>query len=277
MNPLNAILTTLCDGVTYALGWLPAWLILIVWAVLGGVLAGVAFRYTSNQKALSALGDRIRADLLATRLFKDELGVTLRCQLDLLRAAGLRAWYALPALVVMLIPFVLLLTQLALRFEHRPLQPGEAAVVELRLAPGSWDRAADIQLTASPQFALETPPLRDARQHAVYWRIRPQEPGSLKLAWDLNGVRFEKDVVVSQNTERICLVSAQRGGRSFLDRMLHPGESAFPSDSAVQASIVHYPARSTPVFGFDLPWWATFLIASIVSAFILRPVLKVRF
>ena len=277
MNPLNAFLTTLCHGVMYALGWLPGWLILIVWAVLGGVLAGVAFRYTSNQKALTALGDRIRADLLGSRLFKDELGVTLRCQLDLLIAAGLRAWYALPALTVMLIPFVLLLTQLALHFEQRPLQPGESAVVELKLAPDQWEQASQVQLKAPPQLAVETPPLRDQRQHTVYWRIRPQVPGSFSLQWELGGSQFEKDVVVAQDTERLALVSAQRGGTSFLDRMLHPGEPAFPSDSAIQASAVHYPRRSTPIFGFDIPWWATFLIASILSAFILRPVLKVRF
>ena len=277
MNVLNAILTTLCDAVMYALAWLPAGLILIVWAVLGGLLAGIAFRYTSNQKALTALGARIRADLLASRLFKDELRVTLRCQVDLLRAAGLRAWYALPALVVMLIPFVLLLTQLALRFERRPLQPGETAVVELRLAPEQWQRAPEVHLTAPPQLAVETPPLRDERQHAIYWRIRPREAGNVKLQWELSGEHLEKDVVVAQDAERVCLVSTQRGGATFLDRLLHPGESAFPADSVVQASVVHYPRRRTLIFGFDIPWWVTFLLASILSAFILRPVLKVKF
>jgi len=277
MNTLNAILTTLCDGVMYALAWLPGWLILIVWAVLGGVLAGVAFRYTSNQQALTTLGDRIRADLLASRLFKDELGGTLRCQVDLLKAAGLRAWYALPALMVMLIPFVLLLTQLALRFERRPLQPGEATVVELRLSANQWEQAANVHLTAPPHLTVETPPLRDERNHSIFWRIRPQEPGSTKLEWGMGTERFEKDVVVAQDTRRVSLVSAQRGGTTFLDRLLHPGEPAFSSDSVVQASVVHYPARSTPIFGFDVPWWATFLIASILSAFLLRPVLKVKF
>lgn len=277
MDLLNAILTGLVDLLMVPLGLLPGPLVLVVWAALAGVVAGLAFRCTSNQRALRAVGDRVRANLLAMRLFKDELGVTLRCQGGLLMAAALRFWYALPALAAMLVPFVLLLVQLALRFEHRPLRPGEAAVVELRVDPAAWSRCQDARLEAPDGLRVETPALRDRQAHALYWRIRPQAEGRLHLRWRLDGRTIEKDVRVAGNPDRLPAVNVQRAGRGLWQRLVHAGEPALPADGPVCAVRVHYPQRSTPIFGWDVPWWLTFLVASIVIAFLLRPVLKVRF
>lgn len=278
MNVVNAVLTNLTELLWYPLRTLPGVLVLVIWAAIAGALAGLMFRYTSNQKALARVGDQIKANLLAMRLFKDDLRVTFRSQAGLLKAAGLRFWYALPAFVAMLVPFVLLLVQLALRFEYRPLRPGEMAVVELKLAPEAWETGQNAALETPPGVIIQTPALRDARENAIYWRISPQEGAtSGRLRWQVAGQTVEKELTVCDDPQRPCTVSMQRPGVSFWDRLLHPGEPAFPADSPVRAAIVHYPPRQTPVFGFDIPWWATFLVASILMAFVLKPVLKVRF
>ena len=277
MDLLNIILTKLVDLLWIPLGPLPGVLTLVVWSALAGILAGLLFRYTSNQKALGDVADKVRANLLAMRLFKDELAVTLRCQCELMKAAGMRFWYALPAFVVMLIPFVLLLVQLALRYEHRPLRVGEAALVRLDLSPEAWSKFRDAQLVAPAGVTVETPALRDKREHAIYWRIRPQSAGVSQLRWELGQGAIEKRLTVSDDSGRLCIVSDLRPGRNFWDRLLYPGERALPADSPAQGIAIDYPARTTPMFGVDVPWWLTFLIASILIAFLLRPVLKVRF
>jgi hypothetical protein len=277
MNVLNAFLTGLTELLWYPLRALPAVLVLVVWAALAGILAGLMFRYTSNQKALERVGDQIKANLLAMRLFKEDLLVTFRCQAGLLKAAGLRFWYALPAFVVMLVPFLLLLVQLALRFEYRPLRPGEAAIVELKLAPDAWAAAQNASLEVPPGVAIQTPALRDARENAIYWRISPQDAAGGALRWQVGGKTFEKSLAVCDDPDRLCQVSVERPGVSFVDRLLNPGEPAFPADSPVRAAVVHYPPRQTPILGYNVPWWATFLVASILIAFLLKPVLKVKF
>ncbi len=279
MDLLNAILTAVTELVFWPLRWLPDVLVLVIWAVLAGLIAGVAFRYTSNQRALAAVGDRIRADLLAMRLFKDELRVTLRSQLDLLRAAGLRFWYALPAFVAMLIPFMLLLVQLAMRYEVRPLRPGEAGLLEVRLTPHAWERAQQVppRLEVPDWVAIETPPLRDGARRSVWWRLRPRAAGTADVRCLVGETSVDKRLTVAAEGAALQCVSPLRPGRSFWDRLLYPTESALAPDAPATGVRIHYPARVTAVFGYDVPWWVTFLVASILSAFVLKPFLKVRF
>jgi hypothetical protein len=277
MDILNASLTGLTELLWYPLRALPSVLVLVVWAVVAGALAGLMFRYTSNQKALARVGDQIKANLLAMRLFKQDLLVTFRCQAGLLKAAAQRFWYALPAFVVMLVPFLLLLVQLALRYEYRPLRPGETAIVEIQVAPQEWAAAQNVLFEAPPGVAIQTPALRDARANAIYWRISPQSGAGGVLRWRVAGQTIEKTLAVCDDPQRLCAVSVERPGSSFWDRLLNPGEPALPADSPVRAVMIRYPSRQTPVFGFNFPWWATFLVASILAAFVLKPVLKVRF
>lgn len=277
MDLLNALLTDLTSLVWLPLRPLPPALALVAWAALAGILAGLFFRYTSNQAALAAVADRVRANLLAMWLFSDQPGVTWRAQLQLLKAAGLRFWHALPAFMAMAVPFVLLLIQLAARYEYRPLGVGETAVVELRAAPGAWDRCRQARLTTPEGVTVETPALRDARTTSVCWRIRAQDPGVVRLRWEIGTDVIEKRLVVARDPQRLQAVSPQRPGRNLWKRLCHPVEPALPPEGPADALIVHYPQRTTPIFGWNVPWWATFLIASILTAVLLRPVLKVRF
>ena len=76
---------------------------------------------------------------------------------------------------------------------------------------------------------------------------------------------------------RLIAVSARRPGPGLWDRLLNPGEPGFAAGDSVRAVVVHQPLRSTPIFGFDIPWWLTFLIVSILAALVVRPLVKVRF
>ena len=92
MNALNAVLLKLTDLLLAPFMALPAQVALIVLSVVAGVLAALAFRYTSNQDALKRVADQVRASLLAMRLFKDDLRSVFRAQLSLFTASGLRLW-----------------------------------------------------------------------------------------------------------------------------------------------------------------------------------------
>ena len=72
-------------------------------------------------------------------------------------------------------------------------------------------------------------------------------------------------------------VSPLRPGTGFVDRLLYPVERAFGGDSPVRAIEVRHPTRTTEIFGIDVPWWLTFLIVSMLFAFISKPFTKVQF
>lgn len=275
MNALNAALNWLTD---VWLSWMAGapLLALIITSLVAGALMSVVFRYTSSQSALRRVADRSRANLLAMRLFKDEFGVTIRCVGALLRDAGLRIAYALPPMVVMLVPFVLLLTQLAQRYETRPIPPGKPAFVELFLARDAWDQAGSVRFVPPDGVQIRTPPLRDAVRRSIAWEVVPRSPLSGELTWEFGGQRYSKPFVAT-DSPRLAVAQTRRAGPGFLDRVLYPAEPAFDAASPVQAIELRYPSRSTAVFGWHVPWWLTLLIVSILGALLVKPWVKVQF
>ncbi|MBU0639430.1 MAG: hypothetical protein KKB50_11245 [Planctomycetes bacterium] len=276
MNVLNSVLTPLAGLLLAPFAWAPL-LALVFWSAVLGVLMALGFRHTSNQAALKVNVDRIRAYMLAMKLFKDDLAVTLRCQGALFKHIGLRLAHSLPPMLVMLVPLVLILTQLALRYEKRPLQVGEEAVVTLQLSPAAWAEHNGVALEVPAGMVVTAGRVRDAQDQTVSWRVRPDVTGALSLRWHLGDQVAEKELAVAEDAQRLTRVAARRPGPGFWDRLLYPGEAGFAVNSPVQSIEVRYPQRSTRVFGFDVPWWATFFILSMVCALLARPFLKVQF
>ncbi len=277
MNELNALLRSLTSAVLSWFGGCPPLVPLVVLSALLGVVMAVVFRFTSPQQRLRRVADLSRAEVLAIKLFKDEPRVMFAALGRLLCHSGLRLWYSLPPLVVMVAPFTLLLAHLAVWYEHQPLAIGEPAIVELQLAESAWTSSRDVNLEAPSTIIIETEPLRDDQLRSISWRIRASESTSAELHWQLGDQRVDKQVVIADPTEAFRPVSVRRAGPGWWDRLLHPGEPAFNVDDPVRGIEINYRERSTPLFGWDVPWWATLLVVSIVSALVVRPLVKVQF
>lgn len=285
MDTLNSLLTTLTAALMAPFRALPSWLGLVVWSAVAGVLMTWAFRYTSSQRGLQRAVDQIRANMLGMKLFKDDLGVTLHCFGGLMGGVGRRLLLSVPPMLVMVIPFVLILAQLSVWYEFRPLRPGESAVVEMRLSPSAWDRHRTVAIETpegvvlDTRSALGTRGLPDPAQRTVTWRIHAVKAGHYALRWRLGEVECDKRIEVRDRTAGLAPVSPLRPGPSFTDRLLYPAERAFGRSSPVESIRVSYPLpqRSTPIFGLPIPWWGTFLIVSIVAALVAKPILRVQF
>ncbi len=107
------------------------WLI----SALTGVGMLLIWRYTSNQDAIGDIRAKISAHLLATRLFKDNLSVTFRAQRQIIWQAIRLLGYSFRPMLIMLVPFVLVMVQIGLRYEFRPFAVGEVARVTATLKP----------------------------------------------------------------------------------------------------------------------------------------------
>ena len=276
MNAINASLTWLSDLLFAPFVSIPL-VGLLFWSAACGVAMTYVFGKTSNQTALRRAADRVRAQMLAVKLFKDDLGVTLQCQVELMKATGARLWHSLPPMLVMIMPFAFVLSQLALRYEHRPLQLGEDTVVGMQLAPEVWEQFKNVELEAPQGLFIETESLRDRDTSSLYWRVRPEGDQPVKLRWQLGDETIEKELAIAADAQRLERVSARRPGPGVFERLLHPGELGFDRAAPIQEISVQYPPRATPVFGVNMPWWATFLIVSILVALLVRRPLGVQF
>lgn len=235
---------------------------------------------TSNQRALRRAADNVRAQLLAIKLFKEDLIVTFRCQISLLKWTGLRLLHSLPPMLVMAVPLLLILTQLAMRYEFRPLIPGEQAVVAMHIKPEHWKEMRDITLDPGSRFAVETQSLRDEQTTTIYWRVRATGRESEPLKWQSNGMSISKQLAMSPSHNRLLISNPKRPGDSsgsVWDRVSYPAEDSLPASSPIESINIQLVPRVTPIFGWNIPWWATFFLVSMGTAFAAGKFMGVQF
>jgi uncharacterized membrane protein (DUF106 family) len=246
---------------------------LSLFAILAGVFMLFVFRYTSNQAGIKRAKDRIKAHLLELRLFKDDLGVIFSSQKHILQYNAIYIGHAVKPMLVMIVPMALLLIQLDSWFGHRPLQPGETAIVTAQVRPSARALLDQVALKADPGLVVETPPLRMPATGQVAWRIRAQESGVYHLPIDIGGHKVSKSVVVADTLARL---SPRRAGTRFWDLVLNAGEQPLPENTALASIEVQYPTRSIALFGWDLHWLVVFFVFSMVSGFALKGILRVE-
>jgi hypothetical protein len=266
MDTLNGILTALVDGLLAPFAERPA-TGLVLWSVVTGVGMAYVIGKTSNQRALRRAADNIRAQLFAIKLFKDDLVVTLHCQMALLKSTGARLLHSLPPMLVMAFPLLMILAQLAMRFEHRPLLPGERAVVAMRVKPDHWKEVREVSLNAGERFEVETGGLRDERDFTIYWRVRAVGVESESLQWRIGDETIEKLLPMAASRDRLLTSNPKRSGITIADQLLYPAERSLASSSPIESIDIQLMPRETLVFGWNVPWWATFFVVSMVVTF----------
>src|SRR5581483_9614797 len=117
------------------------------------------------------------ANLLALKLFKDSVGVTVRAQRRLLFGAGRLLVLALLPTVVMAVPVTLILGQLSLWYQQRPLHVGEDAVVTLALNGDATGAFTQVSLLPTDAVDTTVGPVHIYDRKEVCWEIKAREAG----------------------------------------------------------------------------------------------------
>src|SRR5262245_50440306 len=190
MNPsvaltaVIAILNSLLTNAFTLLFWPfqnldPLWALLFI-SFLTGIVMLWFFGKVSNQKAIEQLRNRTRGNLLGVLLYQHDIKVVLRLHGLILRDTFVYLRYTLVPMLALTVPLVPVLAQLNLFFSLRPLQPGEAAVVKLKLD----DPVAvfnDVDLQSDSAIRVETPGVHIPSEREITWRLRAVQPGTHKL------------------------------------------------------------------------------------------------
>lgn len=251
---------------------LPGWLSNTIISAITGVLLLAIFKATSNQAAIAKIRDGIKANMLALKLFKDSLSVTLHAQGQVFKGAFLLLFRSIKPMLVMMVPVIFLLIQLGMWYQFRPLLPTEEAVVTMQLNDNIDLPWPDINIKSMPSIDVITGPIRVVSKKEVYWKIKALENGDNNLIVQLGQQQFEKQLVIGEGFVRI---STKRPGWHWADILQHPLEKPFGPDSAVQSISIDYPNRPSYTSGTNY-WLIYFFIASMVFALIFKPFLKVR-
>ena len=267
---LNPICTWLGDVVYALLSPFPVWAGLTVISAVTGLVMLFAFRHTSNQKAIGKVKDDIKANLLALKLYKDELRVTFLSQVRLLWAIARLQRYVLTPVLLMALPMLLALAQMGIRYQWRPLRSGERTLIKMQFAPGAG-KSVDASIEPHPGLVVEAGPVPGG--DLCVWRVRGGASGRHTLKFQVAGETIEKELVVGDGFGR---VSALRPSGRWTDQLFHPVERRIAAKSAVRSIEILYSSVDSWVYGANY-WVVTYFIVSMIVALILAPVFKVRF
>jgi len=268
---MNQLLTGLFDLISWPLWGLGSMGILVFVSFLSALLALWIFGRFSNQEAIRTVRNRIRGNMLAVRLYRDNVPVVVALQGSIIRDTLTYLKYSLVPLPVLLIPFLLILIQLDLHLQVRPLRPGESAVVKAKFstALGPQDH---VTLETPGEVRVETPPVRIAALNEVVWRIRAVEPirDFMTIHWGDRTV--QKEIIVGEDEGA---VSALRTG-NMTEVLLNPGEHPILRSTAIESIRVDYPGRDLSLFGWNIHWVILFFVFCTVFGFAFKGVLGVE-
>ena len=252
---------------------LPAWLQLFAIALPGAVASLLVLRVTSDQPAITRTKNRITANLLALRLFGDDLRVVVRCQLSVLGRSVAYLRYALLPAAVMVVPFSLLVAQVESHYALRGLAPGEAAVLTVTLEDPEAPNNAAVQLRLGPGLVVETPALHVVREASVLWRIRATRAGEHRIVIQAPGGTVERRIVAGPPKKALSRWSFRGNDPRAL---AYPNEPPLSVGSVVREVHFAYPQARATFLGLSSASWllAGFVLA---LAYLLRGWFRVTF
>ncbi len=272
VNLINSVLTPIFDVICWPFRALaPIWALGVI-SLASGIFLVWLFGKTSDQDRIREIRDRIRGNLIGVRLFQHDIGVVLNLQGrifgDTFRFMGL----ALVPMLIMIVPVVMIMTQLNLRFAVRPLEAGEPVLVKALVRDAaSLDQT--ITLDVPDGVTVETPPVRIRSTREIVWRLRVDRPGDHALVVHVGDETLEKRLV---GGTRWGPVVQRRTGRGMVDTLLYPGEPPIAAGHPIEAVEIVYPPLELRLLGIGVDWLVAFLVLSMVFGFAFKGVLGVE-
>jgi hypothetical protein len=248
----------------------PAAIVVGISLVIGLVMV-VVFRYTSDQKAIHVAKDRLKAHLLALRLFQDQIPVVMRSYGRIILATGHYLRLAFKPLLFVVVPMTFLIVQVDRYFGSEPLKPGEAFLVKAQVADSNALNNASIQLPDG--LTTTSPAIHVPSENEVAWRLVATRAGEYIVNIQVSDQTFSKQLIVGSGLPRLSSVRL-RG--KFWERVFVSGEPALPDNKSVDAIAIQYPARNIAFAGIEWNWIRLFFVLSLAAGFLFKSILGIE-
>jgi len=248
-------------------------LIVVVLSIVIGLLMIVLFGYTSDQKAIGIAKDRLKAHLLAVRLYRDQLHVVMGSYGKVLGGTGRYLKLAFKPLLYVIIPITLMIVWLDRSLGLTAIQTNTPFLMTAHV--NDPQALENVTIDLPPGIEASAPPVHVSAENEVVWRLVATQEGSYDVKIAAGGQTVTKSVRV---TPELAQVSPERWRDHFWQRMFSSGESALPQNSAVESIIVDYPERNIPlgVAGYEMNWIWLFFILSMIAGFIFKELLGIK-
>ncbi len=236
-----------------------------------GLLMVIVFGYTSDQKAIRAAKDHLKAHLLALRLFQDQIHVVLRSYGRIVMATGHYLRLAFKPLLFVIVPMTFLIVQLDRYLGSEPFSTDRAFLVQARVDNSDALNHTSLQLPDG--LTTTAPPVHVPAENEVAWRVVAAREGDYLINVQVEDQQFAKRVTVGSGLPRLSSVRLR--GR-FWERIFRSAEPALPENRFVEAIDVQYPSRVIVFLGFEWNWIWLFFVLSLAAGFLFKSILGIE-
>lgn len=271
MTTFNVWTSRLFDVLLAPFGHGPAWFDLVVWSVVGGVVALIVYKYASNQAGIERAKDQIKVHLYEIRLFRHDPVAVLAATGKVMVRNGVYVGHNVLPMLIMLVPMVSVLAQLEANYAFAPAPEGAVELLRVTLDDDAAVAPRDVRLDLPAGVALDAPPVRTP-DGEIFWRLRAEQPGDHVLTLTAGDEVVTKTWAVGGEPRKVPLYRTQSW-----DALLYPGEDPLPSTSGFHEIAMRYPERDLGVLpGGELGVLATFFGLSLLAGFALKGVFGVK-
>ena len=278
MNAFNGLVTSLFDVLLMPLELMGMELALILVSGIFGVLALVVFKYISSQKGIKGAKDKIKAHMIAIRIYQDDLVIVAKSIAKVLARNFQYLSLNFGPFIPLAPIFVVVLAQAVVRYGFEPLEvvsvereaemlPGAGNELKIQFKPGQESAAAGLVVVWPEGLTPRSPLVRNGSRGVAFQEFVATAPGDYEVELRLaDGDSYTKKV--SAGTTEEAYLQPERVS-DWLLAWLWPAEDMLPDDSPIASVAFVYPDS-------DLGWlpmsgligvMVVFVVASMAFAF----------
>ncbi|MGE5340089.1 MAG: hypothetical protein ACM3SY_01290 [Candidatus Omnitrophota bacterium] len=233
-------------------------------SVLMAFIVLYIYKWVSAPHLIKRTKDRIKANILAIRLYKDLWKVILlsfvKSLYYTLKYFGLNFG---PVLILLPLLFPLFV-QMDIRYGMKPYRIGDEIVVKATFANGGIE-GKEIRLLSDDHFKPLMNPVFIKPLNEVNWKLEARKNGVTQVRIQVQDKVYEKNLVIGNVPGA---VSNRKMRESRWAHFLYPAEPLLPDRGDVESISVHYPENDLRV-GIPMHWLVFNLIVvfGVVLAF----------
>jgi hypothetical protein len=268
IQKINYAITRAFDILLYPFSFINEfWGILFLSILMSFVVLWI-YKWISSPRLVRGAKDKIKANILAIRLYKDSGTVII---ISFLKSVA----YTFKYFVLNFLPLIVILpvlfpafVQMDLRYRIRPFQVGEEMVVKAKLNTGI--RGQGIRLLEDEHFKPAMSPIFIKALKEADWKLEAREPGKVNVKIKIGDRVYEKLAWIGKSRDAISNMKLRE---SSLEHFISPVESLLPADGEIDSIYIKHPDRQIKFAGISTHW----LVYNIILMVIVVLALKNRF
>lgn len=281
IHTINYVLTKLFDIILYPFSFIsPFWGILFLSILMSFVVLYI-YKWISSPRAVKSAKDKIKADILAIRIYKDLWRVIAG---SFFKSLGHTFHYfglnLLPLLIIIPILFPAFV-QMDIRYGMKPFQVGDEIIIKAAFSQDPND--LDVELLASDNFKPKMNPVF-INAYRVYeesgekkypikevnWKVKATREGTAKIRIKVRDKVYEKQLVIGDFRGA---TSNKKMNKSSLEHFIYPAEKLLSNPGELVNIYIQYPGSEVTFAGLTTHW----LVFNIILVVIIVLALKNRF